>query len=149
MENAACAGRTSSGRWRASSVRIATIMAALTVSACAVPSHYAGIDLTPQSSTAPEVQALAQRARSGDKQSQLDLGIRYEEGRGVPTDPKRARKLYQAAATTTGGTIFVYVPATRKGGRGYTMPVNMVPGLAAARVRLATLRNALVAEEVR
>jgi Sel1 repeat len=117
--------------------------AALLLSACAVPTHYAGIDLRPESLVAPEVQSLAGRAQNGDKQSQLDLGIRYEEGRGVPQDPKRARALYRMAATQTGSTIFVYVPASRKGGHGYVTPVNtgpIVPGLAAARERLNRLK---------
>jgi hypothetical protein len=117
--------------------------AALLLSACAAPTHYAGIDLRPASLVAPDVQSLAQRAQNGDKQSQLDLGIRYEDGRGVPQDLKRARALYRMAATQTGGTIFVYVPASRKGGHGYVTPVNtgpVVPGLAAARERLNALR---------
>jgi hypothetical protein len=117
--------------------------AALLLSACAVPTHYAGIDLRPESIVAPEVQSLAGRAQNGDKQSQLDLGIRYEEGRGVPQDLKRARTLYRTAATQTGGTIFVYVPASRKGGHGYVTPVNTGPvvlGLAAARERLNSLK---------
>ena len=77
------------------------------------------------------------------------MGVRgtvtvIQEGDGVPPDPKRARKLYRAAATTTGGTIYVYVPATRKGGRGYVTPVSMGPkveGLKEARERLDVSRS--------
>ena len=38
----------------------------------------------------PELQALAERARGGDQQAQLELGIAYEEGRGVAANRKRA-----------------------------------------------------------
>jgi hypothetical protein len=112
----------------------------LALAACAVPSHYAGVDLRAGSGIAPEVQTLAERARSGDKQSQLDLGIRYETGSGVPQDMKQARRLYRMAAATTGGTIYVYQPPVKKGGRGGVVPVNLGPvvqGLEAAKVRLA------------
>ena len=97
-----------------------------------------GIALAPGAAN-PAVQTLARSALTGDKHAQLALGIRYEEGDGVAADPKRARRLYRAAAGTTGGTIYVYVPATRKGGKGYVTPVNMglrVEGLAEARARL-------------
>lgn len=54
--------------------------------------------------------------------------------------PPNVRKLYRAATATTGGTIYAHVPATKKRGRRYTMPVNIVPrveGLGEARMRLA------------
>jgi hypothetical protein len=116
---------------------------ALALGACAAPSSYLGVAFAPGAAD-PQVQTLARQARSGDKQAQLALGIRYEAGDGVPTDPKRARKLYRAAAATTGGTIYVYVPATRKGGKGYVSPVNMGPrvaGLAEARERLVAVKS--------
>lgn len=119
------------------------VLPALLLTACVAPSSYMGISLVAGAAD-PAVQSLAARAQRGDKQAQLDLGIRYEEGNGVPADLKRAQKLYRAAATTTGGTTFVYVPATKKGGRGYTMPVNMGPrveGLAAAKRRASFFRQ--------
>ena len=129
---------------RRSVARAASLLALpLALAACTAPTHYAGIDLRPESRNAsgvsPEVQALATRAQRGDKQAQLDLGIRYEEASGLPADPKRARQLYRMAAATTGGMIFVYQPPAKKGGRGGVVPVNLGPvvlGLEAAKVRL-------------
>lgn len=123
-------------RW----VRVAGLAAML--SACAAPTQYMGIDLRP--GAAPfEARTLASRARAGDKQAQLELGIAFEEGRGVARDCRRARKLYRLAATASGGTIFTYQPPVRKGGRGMVVPVNMGPrraGLEQARRRLNKLQ---------
>jgi hypothetical protein len=119
-----------------------SVAASLALSACAVPTHYAGMDLRAGAASA-EVQALAQRARSGDKQTQLDLGFDDEEGRGMSQDSKRAHTLFRMFATQDGEMIYVYVPATRKGDRGDVTPVNMelvVSGLAEARERLSSLK---------
>jgi hypothetical protein len=119
----------------------AFLLPSLTLTACAARPHYAGIDLRAGAANV-KVQALARQARGGSKEAQLALGIRYEEGNGVPLDVKRARKLYRMAAATTGGTIFVYVAAGKKGGKGYLTPVNAgsrVEGLTSAEVRLNLL----------
>lgn len=42
--------------------------------------------------------ALARLAEKNDKGAQLELGIRFEEGIGVPKDLDTARKLYRMAA---------------------------------------------------
>lgn len=42
--------------------------------------------------------ALARLAEQNNKSAQLELGIRFEEGIGVPKDIKQARKLYRMAA---------------------------------------------------
>jgi hypothetical protein len=80
----------------------------LTTAACATH-HYMGISMMPGEAS-PAVQALAQRARAGDKQAQFDLGLRFEEGDGVPQDVGRAIKLYRQAASDGGGTRMMYVP---------------------------------------
>ena len=102
-----------------------------------------GIALAP--GAAPiETQSLAQAALSGSKTALLALGIAYEEGQGVAVDLKRARRLYRLAAANSGGTIYVYQPPVRKGGRGGVIPVNLGPvvaGLAEARARLAALKD--------
>src|SRR3546814_3291135 len=88
--------------------RIAPVLAlSLLASACAAPKSHYGISLAPGAAPA-EVQDLARRAAAGDKHAQLDLGIRYEEGNGVPRDLKRARQLYRLAAPPSGGTMYVY-----------------------------------------
>lgn len=66
----------------------------------------------------PQVQALAERARGGDKQAQLDLGIRFEDGNGVPQDKARAMKLYRAAASNSGGAMWVYMPSPGNDAKG-------------------------------
>jgi hypothetical protein len=117
--------------------------ALLALAACSAPSRYMGIGFAPGTAS-QNLQALAQRAQTGDKHAQLALGIAFEEGRGVAVDMKKARKLYRLASTTSGGTLWVYVPSTRKGQAGHVMPVNMGPvqsGLAEAKLRLAGLRD--------
>jgi TPR repeat protein len=104
---------------------------------------YAGIPLAADAAD-PELQQLARRAQTGDKQAQLELGIRYEEGRGVLRDLDRAERLYRGAAAASGGRTWVYSPSVRKGGSGRAIPVDRgprQPGLAEAARRLAALRN--------
>jgi hypothetical protein len=81
----------------------------------------------------PELQALARRAQSGDKQAQLELGIRYEEGRGVRTDYELAERLYRTASGPS-GPAFVYAPPARRGeaGRVLQMPGSSIPSSVAA-----------------
>lgn len=112
------------------------------MSGCAA-TGYAGIPLAAGAAD-PELQSLARRAQAGDKQAQLDLGIRYEEGRGVPVSPARAERLYRRAAQSSGGVQLVYVPAASPQGRGQTVPFYrgpVVPGLPEAQARLAGLRS--------
>lgn len=47
-------------------------------------------------------------AAAGDKRGQLELGIRYEEGRGVPSNLRRAERLYASAARTRQIPNYVY-----------------------------------------
>jgi hypothetical protein len=125
-----------------------TLSAALTLAACAAPSSYMGISFAPGQATSG-LQDLARRAQAGDKQAQLDLGIAYEEGRGVAVDLKRASALYVQAAATTGGKIYVYQSPTKKGGRGGVVPINLGPevrGLVAAKGRWAKLKVAKLLE---
>ena len=103
-------------------------------------SRYMGISMIPGEAS-PEVQGLAQRARSGDKPAQLDLGIRFEEGNGVPQDKKRALKLYRQAAGDSGGTVWVYAPSPGNGAPARVIPVDRGPrqaGLEEAKARLDT-----------
>jgi TPR repeat protein len=67
--------------------------AAALLCACAVSNTYAGIPLAAGAADA-ELQSLARRAQAGDKQARLELGVRYEEGRGVVRDLERAERLY-------------------------------------------------------
>jgi hypothetical protein len=110
------------------------------VAATACATHdYMGISLTPGQAP-PELQHLALRAQAGDKQAQLDLGIRFEEGVEVPQNRERAMHLYRQAATESGGTRWVYSPPVGDGLPGRVIPIGpgvKQPGLAEAKCRLA------------
>ena len=115
--------------------------AALPLAGCAAPASYAGIPLEAGAAD-PELQSLARRADAGDKHAQLELGIRYEEGRRVPLDRKRAERLYRLAAADEVGRIYVYTPAVHPGGRGRVLSLRSgrrEPGLREAARRLAAL----------
>jgi hypothetical protein len=84
---------------------------------------------------------LANMARAGSKQARLELGIRFEEGRGLARDLKRARSLYRQAATSSGGQVPVYSPAVGNS-PGRVIMINtgpVVPGLPEAAQRLRAL----------
>jgi len=122
--------------------RLALAAALLLLAGC-TRDGFQGISFAPGAARA-DVQALARRAAAGDKIAQLELGIRFEEGRGVPMDWRRAERLYRMAAATTGGTRMVYIPPVRRGGTGTVVPMSsgpLVPGLPDARARLEALRK--------
>ncbi|MBB4642634.1 SEL1-like repeat protein [Rhizorhapis suberifaciens] len=100
-------------------------LALLGASACA-RSSYMGISMIPGAADR-QVQALAVRAQAGDKQAQLDLGIRFEEGKGVPQDTARAVKLYQQAASDSGGRMWVYAPSPGNGAPARAIPIDRGP----------------------
>jgi len=83
-------------------------LAPLAPTACLSPSS-AGIPLAGDAVNA-ELQGLTRRAKAGDKQAQLDLGIACEDGRCVPRDLRKAERLYRLAATDSGGRTRVYPP---------------------------------------
>lgn len=82
-------------------------------------------------------------ADRGDKHAQLELGIRYEEGRGVPADKERARKLYRAAARTTPQESLFYSPGGADGAGRVVRLANPASGkgLAEAQARLDALTS--------
>jgi len=106
-------------------------------------SSFAGISFA-LGAAEPELQRLAQSAGSGDKAALLELGIRYEEGRGVAVDLPRAACLYAQAAASTGGTMWVYSPPVGGAKYGSVIPISSGPGisgLAEARDRLRALQD--------
>ena len=46
----------------------------------------------------PEIDALRARAAQGDAEAQVNLGVRYDTGRGVPQDAAEAMRWYRLAA---------------------------------------------------
>lgn len=128
----------------------ALISAAALAGCTAQPHRFAGISFN-SADVAPEIRDLARRAAAGDKMAQLELGIRYEQGRGVPVNWRRAADLYEQAATTTGGSSIMVVPPIRRSA-GTAVPVSLgpwSPGLPAARARLDALRERRRAEAAR
>lgn len=115
----------------------------LSLAACAANST-SPIMLAP-GATDPDLRQLARRAEAGDKYAQLELGVRYEEGRGLAVDLERAVRLYRMAASDSGGPLYVYTPTVGRNGRGRVLPVRnpiVQRGLAEAQTRLARLVNA-------
>ncbi|WCM25839.1 hypothetical protein NDN01_17630 [Sphingomonas sp. QA11] len=111
----------------------------LSASGCA-SSEYAGISLEPGTASA-DLQVLARRAQAGDKYAQLALGVRYEEGRGVPRDLAKSKTLYARAASDSDGTLWVYSPGNGKA-KGRVVPIDSGPrqaGLSEAKSRLSRL----------
>jgi TPR repeat protein len=119
----------------------AWLMAAL--GSCTASQSYMGIGLAPGAAPT-EIQSLARQAGAGDKRAQWQLGIAFEEGRGLPRSCTAARRLYRLAAAASGGASLAYLPAAGKGGRGMVVPSYsgpLVAGLAEAQQRLITLRR--------
>lgn len=109
---------------------------------CATNS-YMGVQLAPGAAE-PALQTLAKRARSGDKEAQLDLGIRFEEGIDLRRDLVAAGRLYRSAAMLTKHLAFIYVPPAGAGGSGAVVPISIgraEPGLPIAAERLAVLKQ--------
>lgn len=115
----------------------------LLLAGCAAPTSYMGVNIAATAPVTPFTE-LARRAMGGDKQAQLDLGIAYEGGCGVPRDLRRAVLLYRLAASNSGGRQWIYVPGVG-GQAGRVMAFDWgpnQPGLAVARLRLTKLEVA-------
>ena len=123
------------------------LCASVAQAACARTS-YAGISFAPGAAD-PQLQALARRAQAGEKQAQLELGVRYEEGRGLPIDVARALRLYRLAASPSVGTIYVHAPGTGSREGGLISVRRGIPqaGLREAADRLRALSRAKPAGE--
>ena len=52
----------------------------------------------PVQAQTPEIDALRARAEQGDAEAQYDLGVMYDNGRGVPQDDAEAVRWYRLAA---------------------------------------------------
>lgn len=128
-------------RLRGATVALLLFCAPLVLGGCAANARsYAGIPFAAGSADAG-LQSLALRARAGDKHAQLELGIRFEEGRGVPVRRTLARRLYRLAARDSGGMVWTHSPSVR-GVPGTPIQVDLGPrqaGLAEARRRLERL----------
>jgi hypothetical protein len=112
---------------------------------CAVNS-YMGIPLVRSTADAglqagaaePSLQLLAARARAGDKQAELDLAERFELGRGVTRDLKRAQQLYASAARDSKKRMSLYIatPGGRTASIQREFAETRFDGLTEAKVRL-------------
>ena len=118
------------------------VAGAILLGGCGAPASYPGISFKP-GGAAPVLQQLARDARAGDKRAQLELGIRYEEGRGVPRSVVTAKKLYRLAASPRRERTLIYSPPVRPGEAGRVTPMLSgvsEPGLAEAAIRLRRLK---------
>ncbi|MFM9977629.1 MAG: sel1 repeat family protein [Sphingomonadaceae bacterium] len=80
-------------------------------------------------------------AKRGDKPMILELGKRFETGDGVDQDIRRAEALFNIAATSSGGPIFVYSPGIN-GQSGRVIQVSsgpLIPGLPEGTFRRALM----------
>lgn len=121
----------------------ASVCALGTLAACASRDSYQGISLSADNPDEP-LRALARQAATGDKRAQFALGIRFENGNGVPVDLDRAERLYRMAATTSGDERAVYVSSMRPKTEGKVLPNWFQPpqyGIPEAQARLDALRR--------
>jgi hypothetical protein len=82
------------------------------LAACASTPTYAGIPLAPGAAE-PELQKFARLALAGDASAQLELGKRFDEGRGVASDPARACVIYTADPGKRPDDLWIYNPISR------------------------------------
>jgi hypothetical protein len=125
--------------WRALSAVALAVGLCGPVAGCAAD-PYAG--LVPVAAGAdPGLRALLRRARAGDRQAQLELGERYEQGRGVPADRARACAIYLVPPPPPRTYTWVLTPSARSEGDYVWDPAEDAPRDAlaarAARCRLA------------
>jgi TPR repeat protein len=121
-------------------VKRAFLAVALMLAGCAAPSSYMGISLRPGAAE-PALQSLAARAATGDKRAQLELGVRYEEGQGIPRDLHCAAALYLDAAIDGTRHVTIYQPRV---GHVAAQSLQLAdartePGLEVAKMRLAAV----------
>jgi hypothetical protein len=123
-------------RVRLARVSVAIVGSSMLVSGCASTS-YMGISLG-LGETQPTVQALAAKARGGDKPSQYELG-RWFEDSSEPEGLRKAIKLYRIAATPRGGTRLFYTSGSSGVITSVVSSGPLVEGNKAAETRLREL----------
>jgi TPR repeat protein len=116
LGNALIRGPKKDDTWFKRRSRVSVLALAVLVAGCA-SNRYMGIPLE-VGATDLAVQRLAARASTGDKQAQLDLGIRLFRGEGMNTDEGRACKLFRMAASETPGQLWIYTPSPGGGAQG-------------------------------
>ena len=95
---------------------LALSIAGIILTSC-TPKRYMGISLEEGAAPAA-IQALGQRARGGNKEAQLELGVLFEDGIGLEQNLTRAKYLYRRASKDTKHSVWVYMPAAGYKGRG-------------------------------
>jgi TPR repeat protein len=89
-------------------------------------SAHSGRDLVPgEAGRVAAVDALSKRSASGDRGAQYELAVRFEEGRGVPVDTRRAIALY-TLFLTAGETRLIYLPSAGGQSKSSVLPVQDV-----------------------
>ncbi len=91
-------------------ILIAALLISIPTMGCAQSDYY-GISLKPVADIQPtKIQSLASRAKSGDRQAQLELGVYFEWGYRVPRNINIARQLYKSAATEKRVKQTIFIP---------------------------------------
>ncbi|MEO0870714.1 MAG: hypothetical protein AAFY19_01965 [Pseudomonadota bacterium] len=101
-------------RFGTSPILVIPIFIAFFCSACTSSSTYYGIGIGSSkegaSIEAAQIQEIARRASRGDKEAQLELAIRFEEGDGVEKDIKSALDLLRQAAQESQISSTIFIP---------------------------------------
>ncbi len=107
-------------------------------------SEYYGINLKPVANNQPtKIQSLANRAKSGDKEAQLELGVLFETGRnGLNKDLEKAKALYEEAARDIALTQTTFTTEDNIVKSQTTTTGKTIKGLEEAKARLESLERA-------
>ena len=100
---------------------VAVSCAGLSLSICGCMAHRDTPSHFRVKSKSYEIQSLKAAASAGDKEALFELGQRAEYGIDGKPDLVKSVKLYKKAASSSGGTRYLYVPAANGRG-GATVP---------------------------
>lgn len=122
------------------------LSAALTLAIASVAgaASNARLELSGSQQGSRSPQELEAAVRKGDKEAALELGIRYEEGVGVPRDERKAISLYRRAARTEVRRTSVYSPPVGSERYGRAVEAGqpqITPGIPEAADRLRRLQG--------
>lgn len=95
-------------------IRAALAAVLLTAAGSANPAGPSDVLERLDSETAdPQIRKLVRRAAKGDRSARLELGLRLQEGRGLPRDPGGACALFSSRPSARNREVWLYTPSTR------------------------------------
>lgn len=132
---------------RSCAFAIPFLMLAPALQGCATQSSAALFDVGTGADA--DLRALSKRAAAGDKRAQYEMGVRFEEGEGLPWDLGRAERIYRLAASPVGASQIYFPSASGKSGQVKRITNRNVPANDHAAIREKALRiRALPADHV-